>query len=139
MYYGLIILSVIMFGGCFALNDVYQKMRGSSVKVSIQFSLVSAVAGLVALLAINGLKFEFTVFTFIMALAMTFVGFGFSFCGFRALGMINLSLYSLFSMLGGMALPFLQGIIFYGESITVAKVVCFVFICAALLLTVEKG
>ena len=138
MYYGLIILSVLMFGGCFALNDVYQKMRGSSVKVSVQFTLISSLAGLVALLVINGMKFEFTWFTFIMSLCMTFVGFMVSYCGFKALGIINLSLYSLFSMLGGMALPFLQGIIFYGESITVAKVVCFALICVALLLTVEK-
>ncbi len=139
MYYGLIILSVIMFGGCFALNDVYRKLRGSSVKVSLQFSFVSSVAGLIVLLIINGFKLEFTWFTLSVALAASLVGFGFTFCGFKALGMINLSLYSLFSMLGGMALPFLQGILFYGEGVTIAKIVCFVLICAALLLTVEKG
>jgi drug/metabolite transporter (DMT)-like permease len=56
-----------------------------------------------------------------------------------ALGSINLSLYSLFMMLGGMMLPFWQGVFFYGEKLTVAKVICFVFICAALLVTVEKS
>ena len=139
MYYTLIILSVIMFGGSFALNDAYQKRRGSTLKISLWFSLIGSSSGVVVLFAANGFKFEFTPFTLLMALIGSAIGFGFTFCGFRALGTINLSLYSLFSMLGGMLLPFLQGIIFYGEGITVAKLVCFAFIAVALLLTVEKG
>ena len=42
-------------------------------------------------------------------------------------------------MLGGMLLPFVQGIALYGEKITVAKGVCLVLITAALALTIEKG
>lgn len=138
-YYLLIVLSVVMFGGCFALNDVYRRMRGSGVKISLQFSLTSSIAGLIFLIFLNGLKLEFTLFTLIMAVLTAVNGFGFTYCAFKALGSINLSLYSLFSMLGGMVLPFVQGIVFYNESITVAKIVCFVFICVALLLTIEKG
>ena len=139
MYYALIILSVIMFGGQFALNDAYRKMRGSNVKVSLQFTLIGGIVGLAVLMLFNGMKLEFTWFTLLMALISVTNGFLFTFCGFKALGTINLSLYSLFSMLGGMMLPFLQGIIFYGEGVTVAKVACFIFICAALALTVKKG
>ena len=139
MYYLFIILSVVMFGGCFALNDVYRRLRGSGLRISLQFALTGALAGLVVLLCSNGFRLEYTHFTLIMALLSSLVGFGFTFCGFKALGSINLSLYSLFSMLGGMVLPFLQGILFYNEGITVAKILCFVLICIALLLTVEKG
>ena len=42
-------------------------------------------------------------------------------------------------MLGGMVLPFVQGILFYDERMTVAKGVCVIFICAALALTVTRG
>ncbi len=139
MYYGLIVLSVVMFGGCFALNDIYRKKQGSGLGISMQFSFSSSLAGLAVLMLFNGINFEFTWFTFVMALLTAVNGFAFTYCGFKALGSINLSLYSLFSMLGGMVLPFVQGIVFYGEQMTVAKGVCFVFICAALLLTVEKG
>lgn len=139
MYYAIILLSVVMFGGCFVLNDEYRKMRGSSVKISLQFSFISSLAGLIVLLCVNGFKLECTPFTLCMAMMAALNGFGFTFCSFKSLGRINLSLYSLFSMLGGMVLPFLQGILFYGESITAAKIVCFVLICVALLLTVEKG
>lgn len=139
MYYGLILISVVMFGGCFALNDVYRRMRGSSLRISLQFSLISALSCVVILLAANGFRLEFTWFTLVMALLTSLVGMGFTFCAFKALDTINLSLYSLFSMLGGMVLPFLQGIVFYGEEVTVAKVVCLVLITAALCVTVERG
>ena len=132
VYYALIVLSVVMFGGCFALNDAYRQRRGSSIKISLQFSLIGSLAGFVVLILVNGLKFEFTPFTFIMAILASLNGFAFTFCSFKALDRINLSLYSLFSMLGGMVLPFLQGILFYGEKITVAKAVCFLFITFAL-------
>ena len=36
-------------------------------------------------------------------------------------------------------LPFWQGIFFYGEKLTVAKIICFVLICIALLVTLERG
>ncbi len=119
------------------MNDVYRKQRGSSLKISLEFSLISSLAGLIVLLAVNGFKIEFTWFTFAIAMLAVGVSIGSAFCGFKALGTINLSLYSIFMMLGGMVLPFIQGILFYGEGITVAKIICFVLITVALLLTVE--
>mgnify|MGYP001040136621 FL=1 len=139
MYYGLALISVALFGGCFAINDVYRNMRGSSIKISLQFSLISSLGGLLVLLAANKFVFNSTPFTLIMAILTAVNGCAFAFCGFKALGSINLSLYSLYSMLGGMLLPFLWGILFYNERITVAKTVCCIFIVGALLLTVNKG
>ncbi len=139
MYYLLTMLSVMMFGGCFYLNDVYRRAHGSGWAVSLQYSLLSSSAGLIVLLLVNGLQWEFTVFTLLMALAATINGKLYNYCSFKALDKINLSLYSLFSMLGGMVLPFLQGIFFYGEPMTLAKAVCVAFIAAALVLTVERG
>lgn len=138
-YYALIMLSVAMFGGGFALQDVYRKKRGSGLKISMESALIGALAGLVVLLIVNGFSFEITGFTLLMAFLSAVNGIAFTFCAFKSLDYINLSLFSLFSMLGGMALPFLQGIIFYNEGITLAKCLCVAFICAALALTVEKG
>ena len=139
MYYGLIIIAVLLFGGNFFLNDQYRKLRGDSLKISLQFSLISAVAGVFILLGANHFRLDTTPFTLIMALLAAINSFAFTFCAFRALGRINLSLYSVFSMLGGMVLPFLQGILFYEEGFTLAKGLCLGFIFLALLLTIEKG
>lgn len=138
MYYLLVLISVVMFGGCFALNDVYRKLRSSSMASSMESSFMGSLAGLIVLLVISGFDFQATPFTLLTALISAIISIGFTFCSFKALDSVNLSLYSLFSMLGGMALPFFQGIIFYGEKITVAKIVCFVFICIALALTVSR-
>ena len=138
-YYALIMISVAMFGGGFALQDIYRKKRGSSLKISMEAALIGSVAGLIVLLIINGFSFEVTWFTLLMAVLAALNSIAFTFCAFKSLDYINLSLFSLFSMLGGMALPFVQGIVFYKEGITVAKCLCVAFICAALALTVEKG
>lgn len=139
MYYALIFVSVAMFGGCFALNDVYRKRRGSSLKISMEASFIGAVAAIICLVIINKFRIEYTPFTLIMGIISAANAICFTVFSFKALNSINLSLYSLFSMLGGMALPFAQGIIFYGEKITVAKIVCVVFICLALACTVTRG
>lgn len=139
MYYALIVLSVLMFGGCFALNDAYRKSCGSGIRISLQFSLIGSLAGFAVLTVANGFRLELTAFSLVMAILASVNGFAFTFCSFQALDRINLSLYSLFSMLGGMVLPFLQGILFYGERMSLAKAICFLLITAALILTVEKG
>ena len=60
--YWLIIISVIMFGLGFLSQEVYGKMRGSSIKISLQFGLFGSIAGLVVLLIANAFKIEFTLF-----------------------------------------------------------------------------
>lgn len=139
MYYGLIMLSVVMFGGCFMLNDVHRRMRSSCLKVSLQGSLFSAIAGLVVLLIVNGFRLHLTLGSVLISFLASVNTIVLSYCGIMALGTINLSLYSLFMMLGGMMLPFWQGILFYGEKLTVAKGICFVLICIALVVTLERG
>ena len=138
-YYALIMLSVCIFGGGFALQDIYRKKRGSGLKISMESAFIGSLAGLIVLLIINGFSFEFTGFTLLMALLAALNSILFTFCAFKSLDYINLSLFSLFSMLGGMALPFFQGILFYSEGVTAAKCICVAFICAALACTIEKG
>ena len=137
--YAMIMLSTVMFGASFVCNDVYRKERGSCVITSLQFTLVSCSVSLLLFLAMNGFCFDCTPFVFVMSLLSALNGFGFTYFSFKSLGVINLSLYSLFSMLGGMVLPFLQGIIFFGEPVTVANLICFVLIVAALVITVDFG
>ncbi len=137
MYYAIIVLSTLLFGCCFAINDAYRRRNGETVKASLCFSLFGAVGGIFVLLAVNGASFEFTWFTFIIAMLTSINSLLFTFFGFKALGSINLSLYSLYSMLGGAVLPFLQGILFYGEKLTLAKALCLIFVAAALFMTVN--
>ena len=138
-YYLLILIAVAMFGCGFGLQELYRKLRGSGLRISMESACIGALAGLAVLLAVDRFSFEYTPFTLLMATLTALNGIAFTFCAFRALDHINLSLFSLFTMLGGMVLPFMQGIVFYGEGITVAKGICVIFIAAALACTVVKG
>jgi drug/metabolite transporter (DMT)-like permease len=137
MYYGIVIISVLMFGVQFYLNDKYQKQNGTGAGSVFTFSFISAIVGVIALSIINGFDFSFTRFTLIWAFITALNSILCSICSLKALEKVNLSVYSLFSMLGGMLLPFIAGLFFYNEPMTVAKAVCVVLVVAALLITVS--
>lgn len=137
-YYLLTAAAVTMFSLQFWFNDRYQKHCGSTAKAAVFFSLGTNLAGLVTLLIINRFRLEYTPFTLLMAFFVGLDGILFLYCSLKAFAVINLSLYSVFSMLGGMVLPFVLGVVFYDEALTAGKILCFVFTAAALALTVKK-
>ena len=128
MYYLLVMIAVVIFGGCFSLSDSYRKVRGSGIVSSMESAFVGSTAGIIILLAVSGFHFEATPFTLLLAFIAALCGIVFTWCSFKALDRVNLSVYSVFSMLGGMALPFLQGILIYGESLTLGKSICVLLI-----------
>ncbi len=138
-FYLLVILSTCIFGSNFMLENQYQRRVGSGMRPALVYSLIGSSAGLLVLLIVNGFKFEFTFATLCVAALAAINGVLYTFCSLRAMSIINLSLYSVFAMLGGMVLPSVVGMIFYSESITLAKGICFAFIIAAIALTVRKG
>ena len=134
VYYALILMSVFMFGGGFAIQDQYRKKRGSGLMVSMESTCIGSVAGAAILLLFFGFSFEASPFTIFMAVLAALNGMAFTFCAFKALDYINLSLFSLFSMLGGMALPFLLELFFTMKALRLRNqfALClFVFRCFA--------
>ncbi len=139
MYYGIILVAVLMFGFQFFFNGKYEQKNGNDFNSSMLFIFGGSLAGLVVLLAVNKFAFEFTFYTLIMAVITALNMMACIFCSLKSLAIINLSLYSIFSMLGGMVLPFVAGILFYGEPLTVGKIICFAAVTLALCLTFEKS
>lgn len=139
MYYGIIMAAVTMFAFQFLFNRQYEKQCGGTLRAAAVFSLGTSFAGFLILLTLNRFHLEFTPFSFLIALAAAVNNLLYSYCSIKALGKINLSLYSVFAMLGGMTLPFIAGIAFFHEDLTAGKLVCFALIALSLFLTVEKG
>mgnify|MGYP004538334545 CR=1 FL=1 len=139
MYYGVLGIAVLLFSLQFYMNERYQKENGSSLGTTMVFVCLSNLTGLIILLAVNRLQLTVTPFGLLMATVDTANNLLFLWCSMKALNKINLSLYSVFSMLGGMTLPFLAGLLFYGEPLTLGKGVCFVLVVISLLFTVQKG
>ncbi len=139
MYYGLLTVSVVLFGIQFLFNDKYEKEAGNTTAATFLFTFISSLSGLLCLLVINKFRIDATPFTLIMAFLTAANIIAYNFCSLKAIEHINLSLYSLFAMLGGMVLPFVTGIIFYNEPLTKGNVICLVLITISLALTVGKG
>jgi len=139
LYYGLIMVAVTMFGIQFYCSKEYQKLCGSGFYATMMLSFGGGIAGLLCLLVINKFQLDFTPFTLLMATVAAVNGIVCAFCSQKALGHINLSLYSIFSQLGGMAIPFVTGILFFDESMTLGKAICLVTIVAAMFMTLKPG
>lgn len=138
VYYGIVAVAVTMFSIQFLFNQIFEKSYGNGMRAMLVFSGGSNLAGLIVLLIINKFNFEFTPFSLLMAILSALNMMAYNYCSLKALGKINLSLFSVFAMLGGMALPFAVGIIFFNEELTLGKSICFIIILASLFLTVKK-
>lgn len=139
MYYGVLALCAVMFGTQFLFTKMFKDAYGNDFKAMCVSSTGGAIVGIVLLSVINGFSFDCTPFSLIMAIIVSINGKLFTFCSLKSLGKINLSLYSVFSMIGGMALPFVAGILFFGEPLTAGKAICFVFITLAILMSLKRG
>ena len=138
LYYAVISAAVVMFGVQFLLNKEFQKLCGNTLRATLVLSLLTSAVGAAVLFAVNKFRLEFTLFSLLVAVWMAVNNLAFTFCSQKAFGRINLSLYSVFSMLGGMMLPFIAGLTFFDEKPTLGKGICIVLVAAALLLTVRR-
>lgn len=139
MYYAIASLAAIMFGVQFYLNDKYRKENGSGLVSVLIFTLISGLVGIICLGAINKFDFSVTPYTAIMAFISAFNSTICALCTLKSLDKVNLSVYSLFSMLGGMLLPFVAGILLYSEALTVGNLSCAILVTVSLALTLKSG
>lgn len=139
LYYGVLLAAVTMFSFQFLFNGIFEKEYGNGLRSMFVFSAGSSLVGFIVLFVINGFRFEFTWFSMLMAFFAALDSIGYTYFSLKSLGRINLSLYSMFAMLGGMILPSVAGILFYNEEMTIGKGICYVLILLSLLLGVKKG
>lgn len=139
MYYFLVIIAVVLFSLQFLFNQRFEQSRGESLGSALEFSLYKSVVIVIIMLIISGFKVQITVFSFIMAVIYAFSGIAMTVFSMKAFSVANLSVYSVFSMLGGMLLPFVLGVGFYNEELTAFKVICCGLIAVSVLLNIKKG
>lgn len=138
MYYIIISAATVLFGAGFCCNKLYQKNEGVSLTATLLFALINSGIISLLMLILNGIKIGFSLFSFIVALWYAANSLLYIYCSMKALEHANLSLYSMFAMLGGMLLPFAAGIIFWHEPLTLPKIIGCVLTAAALFLCVQN-
>lgn len=135
----LLIIAAILFSAQFIFFQNFQKRKGIGFETTLIFQGYVATISFFILLILNRFQVRITPFSAVMALFYAVVIISFTYFGMRAFQSANLSVYSIFSMLGGMVLPLVFGIVFYDEKMTISKGVCCALIVISLLLTLEKG
>ncbi len=139
MYYFLVVSAVILFSLQFLFNQRFEQSRGESLKSALEFSLYKSIVIIFIMLVISGFKVKITTFSIVMAVIYAFSGIAMTVFSMKAFAVANLSVYSVFSMLGGMLLPFVLGVGFYNEELTLFKIICCFLIVVSVLLNIKKG
>lgn len=137
MYYVMLVIAAVLFASQFLFNQKFQEECGSSLFAAMLFSLYSAAGGFLILFVLNGCKMSFAPFPFLLSIVCAVDGLLSNYASVKSFESVNLSAYSVFTMLGGMLLPAVFGIAFCGESVTTTKVLCCILIIAATVLTID--
>lgn len=140
LYYTLVIISTVLFSLQFLFTQRFQETAGTGMKPTLVFSLYKSLVIIFMMLLISGFKIGFSWFSLLMATVYAVSGMVMSYYSLKAFAVANLSVYSVFSMLGGMILPFFLGVLFFDEGDKlVFKIICCALIVVAVLLNIKSG
>ncbi len=138
-YYLLVSAATVLFALQFLFNQKFEEERGNSLKSALEFTLYKSIVIVVMMLIISGFKIIITPLSVGLAVIYAAACILMTYFSMKAFAVANLSVYSVFSMLGGMLLPFLAGVGFYNEELTPFKIVCCVLIVVSVLLNLRGG
>lgn len=139
IYYGAVFLALLGLAVWNLCNKQYQTVAGTELRSSCRFNALNGLTigvlfWIIGCITHGGLHFAFSPYSvLIAALYAVFCG-GYTVLGMKLMGEGKLSLYIMFLMLGGMLLPYLYGIVFLRETITVGKIVGCVLLTGGLIL-----
>ena len=134
VYYILIFLAALGAAANFAVTKVYQLNRGNTLETGVIFNGLVGLVGSLIYFVVCGFKIELTMFSVILSLMFTiFVGM-YTIIGFKIMSIGSMAVYTVFLMLGGMILPYLYGLLFLDEEITVMKVIALLMMTIAIIL-----
>lgn len=136
--YVMLLTAALLFSLQIIFTKRFQTKHGNSLGSASCFSIVSGLGCFVIMLFVSGFKFAFTPFSFIMALLVAFTLTLVDVVGVKAISKGSLSVYTLFLMMGGMMIPFLVGVVFLKEEISILHVIGLVLLIIALFLPIIK-
>lgn len=128
-------LAALLLSADFAVNKIYQRLRGTSPKASLFFNSILGLATAAVFFAANKFRISFSPYSSIMAILMSVFVMSYNIIGFRLLKEGQMALYVLFLMTGGMILPCIWGLVFWNESFSCIKATGLIVIAGGVLLS----
>lgn len=138
-YYIFIFAALILLSLQFAANKEYGILRGNSTESSIMFTTYASFASTVIPLLYAVITHEtitVTPYSLVMAILIGLFCCTYTAIGFKIMELGSLSVYTMFLMLGGMLLPYLFGIIWLKESISIARIIGVILLIISLVFPV---
>ena len=132
----MVLLSAALFSVQFLFHQSFRRQNDVRKDSALIFGVETGAASAFLMWIFAGFRLHFSWFSLLLSLLGAALSVALTVCGIRALGRVNLSVYSVFMMLGGMLLPFLSGIFFFDETLTAGKIVGCVLIVLAVSLSV---
>ena len=134
-YYLMIVLAVILLAGDFVVNKLYQKRYGTSLETGLKFNALMGLFTAIIFFVINEFKFEFSAFSMLMAGIVALSIMSYKILGFRVLKSGSMAFYTLFLMCGGMFVPYVWGVLFLQEKLSLMHLAGLILIISAMVLT----
>ena len=135
MNYILVLSSTILLAFNFAVSKRYQLTEGTCVETGLRFNMFLGLTTAVIFFSLSGFQVEFSWFSLVMALGMSSCAAAYTILGFAVMKAGNMAVYTLFLMSGGMILPYIYGVVFLNEHLTVLRILGLLFTLAAVVLT----
>ena len=137
--YLMLLLADLLLAGDFAINKVYQKKQGTSLKAGFRFNALLGLFTAVVFWILNGFQIEFTLFSALMAAGSAILITSYNLLGFRVLRNSSMAMYTLFLMTGGMIVPYVWGLLFLEEPFSFLRTLGLLLIVLSIGITVQSG
>ena len=122
MDYILVMLAAVLLAFEFSFSKKYQSIEGTAIVSGLRYNMLTGLLSALIMFGINGFRFEFSGYSLIMALSMSLCSSLNVLLSFKVLKLGGMALYSTFLMSGGMLLPYIFGVLFLNESLTLFRI-----------------
>lgn len=133
--YILLLLADVLLALSFTSQKIYQKHSGTSNLSGIFYTMIVGFCSSIIFLIISGFDIRMTPYSLLMATAQTSLVALYTILSFKVLKEGNLALYTLFLMTGGMVLPYIFGVLFLKEDLTLLRSIGLLLITGAVILS----
>ena len=136
--YAFLLAADLLYALQFLFTKIFEDKNESSLIASMNFSLGTGLIICLYALFVSRFHIGVTPFSLLMAAVNAFITIALNFCSIRSLSYVNLSVYAVFIMMGGMLVPSLYGVLFLHEPVTAGKIIGTVLVISAMVCGVEK-
>lgn len=134
-YYCMVIGAALLLALDFSFSKTYQAWEGITILAGLKFNTLNGLVTAAIFFTLSGFKMEFSAYSALLAFCMSLFAMIYSVVGFRVLKDGNMSIYSIFLMSGGMLLPYLFGVMFLNEDLTLSRTIGLTIILVAAVLS----